>query len=240
MPKWIDATVSEISPETDRVKKILIKPKSDEPIIAVPGQFITFDLPIGEKRLQRWKSYSIANHTTNGQIELCVGKLEGGLGSTYLCDTIQVGDTLRFKGPDGIFCLPENLPPTVVMICTGTGLAPFRAILQKVLGNDKYKHTQFHLIFGTRYEHDILYREDLEKFRQYPNFKLDIALSRHTGDGLYHKGYVHSVYLNTYNSEHTDALFMLCGWQAMVDEAVDILQNAMMIDKSRVMIELYG
>jgi NAD(P)H-flavin reductase len=67
-------------------------------ITAIPGQFITFDLPIGEKRLQRWKSYSIANFITDGKIELCVGKLEGGLGSTYLCETVQIGDTLKFKG----------------------------------------------------------------------------------------------------------------------------------------------
>lgn len=240
MAKWIDATITDISNENERVKNLWLQPQMEASITAIPGQFITFDLPISEKRLQRWKSYSIANFITDGKIELCVGKLEGGLGSTYLCETVQIGDTLKFKGPDGMFCLPKNLPSTVVMICTGTGLAPFRAMLQHVLGKSEYNNTHFHLIFGSRYKKDILYYDELESFKRYPNFKLDIALSREVEDGNYHKGYVHSVYLNTYNSENTDALFMLCGWQAMVDEAEDILLNAMMIPKEKIMIELYG
>ncbi len=240
MPKWIEATVTKIVTENDRVRRLYIDPRTEETFTAIPGQFITFDLPVGEKRLQRWKSYSIANQITTGEIELCIAKQEGGLGSTYLCEEVRVWDVLKFKGPDGMFYLPDPLPPTVVMICTGTGIAPFRAMLQAALNHDKYKNTQFHLIFGTRYETDILYKEDLEAFSKYPNFKLDIALSRHIGDGNYHKGYVHSIYLNHYNSEKTDALFMLCGWQEMVDEATDILQNAMLMEKTRIMVELYG
>ena len=55
MPKWIEAEVIKTISETDRVKRIWINPETDEPITAIPGQFITFDLPVGEKRLQRWK-----------------------------------------------------------------------------------------------------------------------------------------------------------------------------------------
>jgi len=240
MPKWTDAEVTSIIHETDRVKRIYIKPQTDEVVSPVPGQFITFDLPVSEKRLDRWKSYSIANQVNNSIIELCVAKMEGGLGSVYLCDKIKEGDLLKFKGPDGVFVLPKELPKNVVMICTGTGLAPFRAMLQRVLGNEEYKKINFHLIFGTRHEKDLLYMEDLHSYRQFPNFKLDIALSRYTGDGPYHKGYVHSIYLNQYNPDPSDTLFMLCGWQAMVDEAVDILENAMMVEKKNIKVELYG
>lgn len=240
MPKWIEATVTRIISETGRVKRIWLQPHTEESFTAIAGQFITFDLPVGEKRLQRWKSYSIANKVTDGTVELCVAKMEGGLGSSYLCEEVNEGDILKFKGPDGVFVLPADPPSLVVMICTGTGLAPFRAMLQEVLGKKEYESTTFHLIFGTRYEEDILYGDDLQAFRQYSNFKLDIALSRYHGDGPFHKGYVHSVYLNHYNSDKVDALYMLCGWQAMVDEAVDILQNAMLVPKEQIIVELYG
>ncbi len=239
MPKWIDGTVIKIQTETDRVKRIWIKPE-EEVTTAIPGQFITFDLPVGEKRLQRWKSYSIANDVNDGILELCVAKMEGGLGSVYLCDEINVGDTLKFKGPDGVFILPEILPVQVVMVCTGTGLAPFRAMLQFVLGNPVFDATNFHLIFGTRHESDLLYHEDLMEYKKFPNFKLDIALSRHTGDGPYHKGYVHSIYQNLYNDNREQPLFLLCGWQDMIDEAVGILEDKMQIDKGNIRLELYG
>ena len=87
-------------------------------------------------------------------------------------------------------------------------LAPFRAMLQHVLGKNEYNNTHFHLIL-VRVIKDILYFDELSHSNVIP-FKLDIALSREVEDGNYHKGYVHSVYLNTYNSENTDALFMLC------------------------------
>ena len=51
MPKWIEAEVIKTISETDRVKRIWINPETDEMITAIPGQFITFDLPVGEKRL---------------------------------------------------------------------------------------------------------------------------------------------------------------------------------------------
>lgn len=240
MPKWTDAEVTSIIQETERVKRIYIKPQTEEVISPIPGQFITFDLPVSEKRLDRWKSYSIANNAINGEIELCVAKMEGGLGSAYLCDKIKSGDTLKFKGPDGVFVLPNDLPKNVVMICTGTGLAPFRSMLESALGNEKYANVNFHLIFGTRHEKDLLYYQDLISYKKYPNYKLDIALSRYTGDGDYHKGYVHSIYLNHYNPDPSDTIFMLCGWQEMVDEAVDILENAMMVEKKNIKVELYG
>ncbi|MBK6997672.1 MAG: hypothetical protein IPH31_23350 [Lewinellaceae bacterium] len=49
------------------------------------GQFVTMDLPIGEKRLQRWRSYSIANPPSNSnRLELCIVNSSEGLGSKYL------------------------------------------------------------------------------------------------------------------------------------------------------------
>lgn len=240
MPKWTDGEVIKRTQETERVKRIWIKPLTEEPLIAIPGQFITFDLPVGEKRLDRWKSYSLANYMKDGIMELCVAKMEGGLGSVYLSDDVNVGDILKFKGPEGVFVLPEKLPSKVVMICTGTGLAPFRAMLQFALGNPLFESTFFHLIFGTRYETDLLYNADLLEFKKYQNYKLDIALSRYTGDGPFHKGYVHSIYQNLYNDNSEQPLFLLCGWQDMIDEAVGILQDKMQIDKANIRLELYG
>lgn len=240
MAKWIEASITKTLQETDRVRRLWLKPDIPEPLSFKPGQFITFDLPVGEKRLQRWKSYSIANNLQDGELEICVSLMENGLGSKYLCKDVKVGDSLKFKGPEGIFTLPQSLPREVVMICTGTGIAPFRAMLNHCLGDETYNDTTFHLIFGTRYESDILYRESLDRYKCYPNFKLDIALSRYTGDGLYHKGYVHSVFLNQYNKDGDQPLFLLCGWQNMVDEARDLLLNAMQMDRSNIKEELYG
>ena len=85
------------------------------------GQFITLDLPVGDKRLQRWRSYSISSAPAGtNKIELCIVHFDGGLGSTYFFDQVVVGTELKFKGPEGGFVLPEVIDQDVVMICTGT------------------------------------------------------------------------------------------------------------------------
>ncbi|MBX2817925.1 MAG: hypothetical protein KTR24_18100, partial [Saprospiraceae bacterium] len=108
-----------------------------------PGQFITADLPIHEKRNKRWRSYSIANvpHLENGLIELCIVKLEDGAASRYLFEDVEIGTTISFKGPAGNFVLPENLDQDLVMICTGTGVAPFRSMLQDLEDRDQYRRS---------------------------------------------------------------------------------------------------
>ena len=200
------------------------------------GQFITLDLPISTKRLQRWRSYSIAS-APNGsnEFELCIVRLEGGAGSTYLFEEVAVGSTLRFKGADGNFVLPDTLDTPLVMVCTGTGIAPFRAMLHDIFAQEK-PHQSLHLIFGTRYATGILYRTELEALQAaHPELSYSIALSREqTAQTTY--GYVHSIY-----AQHTDpqAHYYLCGWKNMIDEAVMHLRKAGIPD-TQIHYEVYG
>ncbi len=92
-----------------------------------PGQFVTLDLPIHEKKNKRWRSYSIAS-TPDGTniIELVIVLLEDGAGTNYLFKEVKEGSELILRGPQGVFTLPENLDKDLFLICTGTGIAPFR------------------------------------------------------------------------------------------------------------------
>ena len=204
-----------------------------------PGQFITMDLPIGEKRLDRWRSYSIAGvDKDNATLDLSIVKLQEGKASTYLNDQIQIGETISFKGPEGQFILPENLDQTIVMICTGTGVAPFRAMIRYIINNN-LTPKKIHLIFGSRTKKDILYMDEFENYQKnFEWFKYSIALSREEWNGR--KGYVHEIYKDQYQKPMKDTTFMLCGWSMMVDEAKDILINELGYEPKNVLYELYG
>jgi ferredoxin-NADP reductase len=204
------------------------------------GQFVTFDLPVGEKRLQRWKSYSIANPPLQDNIlEFCVVKLVDGLGSTYLVDVVKAGDILKFKAADGNFILPSVLDKDVVMICTGTGVAPFRSMLQHLDRNGGFTR-KVHLIFGTRRKENILFQEEFEDLKaRNPLFEYTIVLSQEKyWDGV--KGYVHPIYLNEYATQRTDIQFYLCGWSNMVDQAVANLFVTLGYSRQQIVYELYG
>lgn len=239
MPKWNTAEVISIEKITETTQLIKLKALSEGEMNFVPGQFITFDLPVGEKRLDRWRSYSIANlPDREGIIELCIVKVPEGRATTYLFEEIELGTELKYKGPLGNFVLPDPLDVPVVLICTGTGVAPFRSMIIDQLEH-KSTEQNIHLVFGTRLQKDILYKEELEALaHRHPNFTYDIALSRERYMG--YQGYVHGLYARTPNDELQKRKIYLCGWQNMIDEAVENLTQNLNVDRSNILYELYG
>lgn len=236
--KWYDSKVIEIKEMSPTVRQFFLKVDEIESFDFEAGQFITLDLPISDKRLKRWRSYSIANRPDGGSvIELCIVHLEDGKGSGYMFNDVEVGSEIRFKGPSGAFYLPESVPSHMVMVCTGTGVAPFRSMIFDLIHKDKNFH-HIHLIFGARNEEDILYREEFEELAdQHSEITYDVCLSRDE-DWKGFKGYVHQVYLQGNYPEGTK--YYLCGWSEMIDDAVENLLLKKQIDKKDIIYELYG
>lgn len=238
--KWFEAPVIQIKDLSPNTKSFLLALDDPKSFDFRAGQFITLDLPIGEKRNQRWRSYSIANDPSGSRLlELCVVKLENGLASEFLFHELKIGDFIKFKGPEGGFVLPDPIDHDMVMICTGTGIAPFRSMLWDLFRSNK-PHKKLHLIFGTRTEEGILYKNELEFFsRNLDGFEYSVALSREKSDAFY-QGYVHRIYQEKYSETKDDIKFYLCGWTAMIDEAVVNLVAKMKYKPEQVKYELYG
>jgi ferredoxin-NADP reductase len=259
MWKWYDAQIVDIQQQSPTTR--LFKLSVAEPIDFKAGQFVTMDLPISDKRLKRWRSYSIANapniQNTEGSLDVGVGLSAVGVASTllefsivksadstggsrYLFEEAAIGTPIRFKGPDGAFTLRESSAgKDLVFICTGTGVAPFRSIIWDIY-NHSLPHNKIHLIFGGRREHDILFREEFEFLQtNLDGFTFDAALSREP-DWTGAKGYVHGVYTEGYKNVRPDVHFYICGWSKMIDDTVAQLIIEMGYDKSQVFYELYG
>jgi CDP-4-dehydro-6-deoxyglucose reductase len=206
-----------------------------------PGQFVTLDLPIHEQKNKRWRSYSIASAPDNTNvIELVIVLLEGGAGTTYLFNEVTVGSTLTLRGPQGVFTLNENLDRDLFLICTGTGIAPFRSMIHHIHTHN-IQHPNIHLIFGCRRFTDCLYQDEFTQLTAQENrFFYHPVFSRETEvpNGMY-KGYVHGVYENLLWEEKKPAHFYLCGWKQMIDEAKQRIID-LGYDKKDIHLELYG
>ena len=236
---WHTGIVTKLVDETHNTRRFWIQVPDMDRFDFKPGQFVTLDLPIHEKKNKRWRSYSIASHPDGSNVfELVIVLLEGGLGSTYLFNEIKVGSELLLRGPQGIFVLPELLDKELFLICTGTGIAPFRSMAHYI-HEHAVPHQAIHLIFGVRYQHDLLYAEELQQLAAaIPDFNFIPTLSRDENwDGR--KGYVHGVYEEILQNEKRPANFFLCGWKAMIDEAKQRIQ-AMGYDRHDIHQELYG
>ena len=243
MPKWKPAVIARIEQRTPTVRSFWLELPDREVLDFRPGQFLTLDLPVGETRRDGWRSYSIAAAPDgSNQAELCIVRLPMGLGTGYLFEGAKVGSEVKTKEPAGVFTLPAGpLENDIVMICTGTGVAPFRAMLQDRLGKED---VNFHLIFGCRTAEDILYREEFEEMaQQHPNFTYTVATSREdvpATDGMdTANSYVHPVYEAAYADLKPDVRFYLCGWAVMVDEAKERLLK-LGYPKEQIIEELYG
>jgi ferredoxin-NADP reductase len=237
--RWYDAEIIEIKDLSPNTKQFTLSIQDVDSFSFIPGQFITLDLPVSEKRLHRWRSYSIASSPAeNNIIELCIVRSENGLGTKYLFEEVKEGNILKFKGPDGSFLIPSDLNKEIIMLCTGTGVAPFRSMLKHIESKNIH-FKKIHLIFGTRFETGTLYLDEWENLSEmHSNFQYDVALSREETDRFYH-GYIHDIYIKQYEAFDANRVFYICGWSGMVDEAINQISK-MGYDRSQIKYELYG
>ena len=96
-------------------------------------------------------------------VSLTIKRVEGGVGSNYMCD-LKVGDKVEVTGPFGAtFLMPNDTQANLIMICTGTGSAPFRAFTERrrrAMQNAAGKAMMF---FGARTPQELPYFGPLQK-----------------------------------------------------------------------------
>jgi ferredoxin--NADP+ reductase len=158
------------------------------------------------------------------------GEERRGVASNYLCD-LEPGDTVAVTGPAGkTFLLPEDPAANMILVATGTGIAPFRAFLRHIYREQPaWGVGEVHLFFGARTAAECLYRDELEDFFDEPGFHLSTAFSREqsTADGR-------RMYVQHRMAEQAEALWGLlrrddtylyiCGLKGMEDGINAVLE----------------
>ncbi len=235
---WRTGKVIRIEDETYNTKRFWIEVPELQSFDFTPGQFVTLDLPIHEKPNKRWRSYSIASWPDGTNVfELLIVLLEDGAGTPWIWKNISVGSDFTLRGPQGVFVLhEENLQKDLFLISTGTGIAPFRSMVQHMKLHNT-AHQNIYMLFGCRTQRDLLYHDELKQLEtELPNFKFIPTLSREDWSGK--KGYVHALYEELCANKQP-ASFFLCGWKAMIDEAKKRIQE-LGYDRKAIHQELYG
>jgi benzoyl-CoA 2,3-dioxygenase component A len=219
------------------------------PFPVLEGQSIGI-IPAGldaEGRAHHARQYSIAS-PRNGErpgynnLSLTVkrvledhqGRPVRGAGSNYLCD-LQVGDKVQVIGPFGAsFLMPNHPRSHIVMICTGTGSAPMRAMTEwrrRLRASGKFEGGKLMLFFGARTQEELPYFGPLQSL---PKDFIDInfAFSRTPGQP---KRYVQDLLRERAADlaallQDPNAYFYVCGLKAMEEGVVmalhDVAQNA--------------
>jgi ferredoxin-NADP reductase len=219
----------EIAPE---VRHFVFEAPEVAKLDFVPGQFVSFTHSIHEKNITR--AYSIASAPSDGnRFELCLNLVRDGKFSPHLFE-MKPGDSVEMRPPLGQFVL-RHPDRDAALIATGTGIAPFRAILRAHLNETS---PAFTLLFGVRHEHSLMYRAEFEEMAiHYPHFHFLPTLTRPGPEWTGRTGRVQP-HLKDAIGERRDVDVFLCGLKAMVDETRNILKD-MGFDRKQILYEKY-
>lgn len=215
---------------TPRVRELGFVRADGEPLDYQAGQFITLQIPHEDKILRR--SYSIVtipgDAAATDEVRIAAAEVEGGR-ATGILFGMQPGDTVRASGPFGRFILREDDPPCrYVLIATGTGVSPYRAMLPELERRIDLEDFRVELLLGVRAPDELLYGDEFQQIAEkHPGFKFHASYSRQLPEQeteRVYKGYV---------QEHLDALELnpetdiayLCGNPGMIDAAAEYMKE---------------
>ena len=173
--------------------------------------------------------YNNVSLTVKRVLEDHQGRPVRGLVSNYLCD-LEVGDQVEVTGPFGAsFLMPNHPKSAIVMICTGTGSAPMRAMTEwrrRLRKSGKFEGGKLMLFFGARTREELPYFGPLGNL---PKDFIDInfAFSRAAGQP---KRYVQDVMRERAADlapliADANAYFYVCGLKAMEEGVVLALRD---------------
>lgn len=198
-----------------------------------PGQFVSGVAEDAHGK-QQMRAYSIASAPGGNRLALCLNRVDDGFFSNRLAD-MREGDALLFQEPLGFFTLRQPLTDSL-LIATGTGVAPMRGFVQWLFpdgGPDRSKGRQIWLVYGTRHETELYYREEFEAVAaHYANFHYLPTLSRAAEDWTGLRGYVQEHAARIVKERHTRASGLefdihayICGLSPMIHAVRERLKD---------------
>lgn len=241
-PVTLSFTVLDLSWVTPTVFILKFKAATGQTLPAFSaGQFISITIPgAGPKGRNLRRAYSIASPPEFPHLELCVKRVEGGPGTSYLA-ALKKGDLFEGSFPFGDFIYKSPQSRQVCFIATGTGLAPFRAMALSSQYRAEPPRSAL-CLFGVTDKSENLFEEDLHQIN---GLKKITCLSRlpeseklDTHENLF-RGRVTQYLQNLndhYNWRETD--YYLCGNGNMIKEVRAFLE-AQQVDRSQIYMEKY-
>ena len=223
-------SIKEIKQITSTVRSFILELKDEMNFKA--GQFINISFKDEDEILR--KPYSIASSPKNNkELELVINLVKEGEMTPALFKK-EVGFEVDIMGPLGLFTMEEATSEKIVFIATGTGIGPMRSMLLDELSKGTSK--EFILIFGNRFENEILYQKELEELEtKHPNFRFIKVISRPSDAWEGRTGYVQQ------NIDMVDLVgsdFFICGVPDMVDETKKRLMD-LGVQKEQIHLEKY-
>ena len=218
------AVVERIEHHTADTRSLFLRPANGQALHFLPGQFLSLLLPVDGKILTR--PYSIASSPEDGDLlEICLNEVPGGKGSHHLFSRAP-GAQINFTGPWGTFRLDQPPAAECVFLADGTGIAPIRPMIRRVLESES--SFSVHLVYSAEDEAHLLYRNELLIWmRRHPRFVFEPILPTPPDgwEGLHGMLTEHVEARYVRGDADRSRHFYICGVGTLVTELRDLLRG---------------
>jgi ferredoxin--NADP+ reductase len=154
-PPTLNATIVGREDQTSSLARFWVRP--DEPIAFAPGQYLTLGIVVDGRLVMRpYSAASTCEPALRDGVELYVRRVAGGALTVQLWDR-PVGERVRLTGPKGRFTLPPDDPRVHLFVSSGTGSAPFVAMLRERIAAGRPPRAI--VLNGVSHAADLGYRE---------------------------------------------------------------------------------
>jgi CDP-4-dehydro-6-deoxyglucose reductase len=172
---------------------VTLLPEHGERLRWLPGQYLDIVLEDGKHRPFSIASGPLPDRT----IELHVRHVAGGGFTSWVFETLKVGDRLSIEGPLGTFVPREDSERPMIFMAGGTGFAPVKAIVEHFIALGTRR--PMHIYWGARCAADLYLRELAEGWaREVPTLDFTPVVSDPEQAGSLRSGLVHEVVLEDY------------------------------------------
>jgi len=217
------AHVVRVSDLTHDVREIELSLDEPPDIVFAAGQFVSFRIPVPGLRYPLTRPYSIVSPPSlRSSITLLFNLVPGGPGSSFLY-ALRLGDAVQFQGPAGMFVLREGDDRDLLLVATGTGIAPLRSILLTRL--EQPGSSRISLVWGLRSERDLYYQDELRALAaEHPRFSFVTTLSQASDKWTGERGRVQRIVEERVDSTDRLAVYV-CGNSGMIKAVSDIIRR---------------
>ncbi len=233
-PQIFDITVRNIQDLGNETRHFELHYQDGKSMDFLPGQFVSILYPDEGKIIRR--AYSIASPPRiKDHMDLCLKLVHTGKVTPWFW-TFKGGEHFQIHGPLGKFILPDQIDFDLVFVATGTGIAPFRSMLQTLLAENFQR--KIWLVFGVRYDNMIPYHSEwLELAKNHPHFTYIPTISRPGSNWKGETGYVQTKIEKLFSNPEGKRVY-ICGLNQMI-QAVQEACFKVGFQKDKVFYERY-
>ncbi len=206
------------------------------------GQHLTLKAMINGQDARR--SYSLCSSPIENKWQVAVKKINGGLFSTFVNDTLKKGDVIEIMAPNGEFNVEVNAtkPKNYIVFAAGSGITPILSIIKTHLASEP--NSTFKLFYLNRTVKSIIFKEEIEQLKNtyFDRFEIFHFLTKeHRSiellNGRFTQEKLQVLTKNIIDIPSTDECF-ICGPEQMIFLIRDELIAAG-LDKNKIHYELF-